>query len=37
MGYAEAMAVVLFVVSMVIALLVFRWAKRWVYYEAEQG
>jgi multiple sugar transport system permease protein len=37
MGYAEAMAVVLFVVSMVIALAVFRWAKRWVYYEAEQG
>jgi multiple sugar transport system permease protein len=34
MGYAEAMAVVLFIVSLLIAFAVFRWARGWVYYEA---
>jgi multiple sugar transport system permease protein len=34
MGYAEAMAVVLFVVSLILAFAVFRWARGWVYYEA---
>jgi multiple sugar transport system permease protein len=34
MGYAEAMAVVLFIVSLAIAFAVFRWARGWVYYEA---
>jgi multiple sugar transport system permease protein len=34
MGYAEAMAVVLFILSLLIAFAVFKWAGRWVYYEA---
>lgn len=34
MGYAEAMAVILFIVSLVLAFAVFRWARGWVYYEA---
>ncbi len=34
MGYAEAMAVVLFVVSLILAAAVFRWSRRWVHYEA---
>lgn len=33
MGYAEAMAVVLFLVSLALAFAVFRWARGWVYYE----
>lgn len=33
MGYASALAWVLFVISIIIALIVFRWAKRWVHYE----
>jgi len=35
MGYAAALSVVLFVVSLVLAAIVFRWASGWVYYEAE--
>jgi multiple sugar transport system permease protein len=35
MGYAAAMSVVLFAASLIIAALVFRWAKGWVYYESE--
>jgi multiple sugar transport system permease protein len=35
MGYAAAMSVVLFMASLIIAALVFRWAKGWVYYESE--
>ena len=37
MGYAAALSVVLFVVSLLLAIAVFRWARGWVYYEAEQG
>ena len=35
MGYASAMAVVLFIVVLLITLLVFRSAKIWVFYESE--
>jgi multiple sugar transport system permease protein len=35
MGYAAAMAWVLFIVSVILALSVFRWAKTWVHYESE--
>ena len=35
MGYAAAMSVVLFLVSLLLAAIVFRWARGWVYYEAE--
>lgn len=35
MGYAAALSVVLFAASIVLAAVVFRWARRWVYYEAE--
>jgi oligogalacturonide transport system permease protein len=34
MGYAAAVSVVLFVVSIVLAAVVFRWARGWVYYES---
>ena len=34
MGYAAAVSVVLFVISLVLAVIVFRWARGWVYYEA---
>jgi multiple sugar transport system permease protein len=37
MGYASAMAWVLFGVTLVITLLVFRSTPYWVYYEAERG
>jgi len=37
MGYAAALSVVLFVVSLVLAGAVFRWARRWVFYEAEEA
>src|SRR6266508_3280759 len=37
MGYAAALSVVLFVVSVVLAGAVFRWARGWVYYEAENA
>jgi multiple sugar transport system permease protein len=33
MGYAAALSIVLFVVSLIVAMIVFRWAGRWVYYE----
>lgn len=36
MGYASALAVVLFIVVLVITLLIFRSTNRWVFYEAEQ-
>lgn len=32
MGYAAALAVVLFVVTLILALLVFRWSRSWVHY-----
>jgi multiple sugar transport system permease protein len=35
MGYAAALSVVLFVASIILAGAVFRWARGWVYYEAE--
>lgn len=34
MGYASALVWVLFIVSLILALSVFRWAKSWVHYEA---
>lgn len=34
MGYAAAVSVVLFVISIVLATVVFRWARGWVFYEA---
>jgi multiple sugar transport system permease protein len=37
MGYAAALSVVLFIVSLLLAGAVFRWARGWVYYEAEEG
>jgi multiple sugar transport system permease protein len=36
MGYACAMAWVLFLLTLVATLLVFRTSARWVYYESEQ-
>ena len=36
MGYAAALSVVLFLISIVLAIVVFRWARGWVYYEAER-
>jgi multiple sugar transport system permease protein len=33
MGYASAMAWVLFLVTFALAMIVFRWSRRWVYYE----
>ena len=35
MGYASAMAVVVFIIIMGLTLLVFRWSKAWVFYEGE--
>jgi multiple sugar transport system permease protein len=35
MGYASALAWVLFIVSVILALSVFKWAKSWVHYESE--
>ncbi len=35
MGYASALAWVLFIIVLVLALLLFRTARRWVYYETE--
>jgi len=37
MGYAAALSVVMFVVSLVLAGAVFRWARGWVFYGAEEG
>lgn len=34
MGYAAAVSVVLFGISLILAVIVFRWARGWVYYEA---
>ncbi len=33
MGYAAAMSVVLFVLSFLIALAIFRWSRGWVHYD----
>jgi multiple sugar transport system permease protein len=35
MGYAAALSVVLFIASLIIALIVFRWGRSWVHYETE--
>jgi multiple sugar transport system permease protein len=37
MGYAAALSVALFIASVVLAGAVFRWARGWVYYEAENA
>jgi multiple sugar transport system permease protein len=37
MGYAAALSVVLFITSLILAVVVFRWARGWVYYEAERA
>jgi multiple sugar transport system permease protein len=36
MGYASALAWVLFVIILAFTILQFRLARRWVYYEAEK-
>jgi multiple sugar transport system permease protein len=36
MGYASAMAVVLFIFVLVITILIFKSTNRWVFYETEQ-
>jgi multiple sugar transport system permease protein len=33
MGYASALAWVLFVISVVLALVIMRWSQYWVHYE----
>lgn len=33
MGYAAAMACVLFVITFALAMIIFRWSRRWVHYE----
>jgi multiple sugar transport system permease protein len=33
MGYASAMAWILFIITFILAMLVFRWSRRWVHYE----
>jgi multiple sugar transport system permease protein len=35
MGYAASLSVVLFLISVVIAFIVFRWGRNWVFYESE--
>jgi multiple sugar transport system permease protein len=35
MGYAASLSVVLFIISVIIAFIVFRWGRSWVFYEAE--
>ncbi|GHU15680.1 sugar ABC transporter permease [Spirochaetia bacterium] len=35
MGYAAAMSIFLFLVSIVIAVIVFKWGRSWVHYESE--
>ncbi|GHT93631.1 hypothetical protein FACS1894140_6740 [Spirochaetia bacterium] len=35
MGYAAAMALFLFLVSILIAIGVFKWGRSWVHYESE--
>ena len=36
MGYAAALSILLFIASLLIAFVVFRWGRSWVFYEAEQ-
>ena len=36
MGYASAMAWVMFFIIIVLTLLIFRTSNRWVYYEGEE-
>ena len=36
MGYAAALSVMLFIASLFIAFIVFRWGRSWVFYEVEQ-
>lgn len=35
MGYASALAVVVFIIILVLTILVFRWSRAWVFYESE--
>jgi multiple sugar transport system permease protein len=35
MGYAAALSMVLFIISLIIALALFRWGRSWVHYESE--
>ena len=35
MGYASALAWVLFLYILILTLIVFRWSAAWVYYEGE--
>jgi multiple sugar transport system permease protein len=35
MGYAAALSIVLFILSLIIALVLFRWGRSWVHYETE--
>ena len=37
MGYASAHGVVLFVITFVLAMLIFRWSRRWVHYEGRKA
>jgi multiple sugar transport system permease protein len=37
MGYAAALSVVMFVVSVILAAAVFRWARSWVFYGGEEA
>ncbi|GHU67162.1 sugar ABC transporter permease [Spirochaetia bacterium] len=36
MGYAAALSIMLFIASLLIAFIVFKWGRSWVFYEAEQ-
>jgi multiple sugar transport system permease protein len=33
MGYAAALAWILFLITLVLAALIFRWSRRWVHYD----
>jgi multiple sugar transport system permease protein len=35
MGYAAAMAWVLFVITLILAVVIFRWSRRWVHYDTQ--
>jgi multiple sugar transport system permease protein len=35
MGYASAMAWILFLITLALAMLIFRWSQRWVHYETQ--
>ena len=37
MGYAAALSVVMFIVSLILAAAVFRWARSWVFYGGEEA